>query len=885
MFRLTLKNIWAYKARLALSMLSVVLGVTFLCGTLVISATIKSAIDDIFTSLYKKTDVQVRGVEKTNQNDFGDAERDYIPQSVLADVQANPDVKVAEGEIGESNLIVLDTKGLKIFSTQGPPTLGSALPKVAELSQWHKVAKNGDSISIKDTINTSLADDEVLVDKASADAQKFKIGTKVNIVTKTDVRTYKIVGFMRFGSADGVGGAAVFFFNDAQITHIAGQGDTYQNINVAVKDGVTQEEAEKNIQAALDKKYPGKYEAITGKKLIKDSQKNIQEVLTFLTVGLLCFSVVSFLVALVIIINSFAIILAQRKREYALLRAIGATGGQIRRSVFAESSILGLISSAIGVLGGIGLSAGLKALMKALEVTLPEGPLVIPNSSIIIGMVVGTVATVGSAFFPAWVASRVPPIEALRDSAFEKAPKWFRRYIFAAVVLAIAVFTVVSGFMKPINRQTIGIGMVLVGVFVVVILPILVKPFTKIVGSKVAGVILVIFGGRRAFGITGEVARRNNYRNPKRSARTALALMIGVALVVFITVFTASATSTFTNYLKTNYAADIIVGDFGSLPTSLSPERCKAIDSESYIKTSSCVTLARVQFSPTSELNAGEQRLSSKTESVVGLKTEKLTTLFTMKYKGELNDLGEDGIAVSKDVAKDQKIGIGDKVTLEGDLSKKVLTVKAVTEEGLLGPGGDAYIIDSKSLNKIQTARAAFVSMVVVKDSASPLDARASLQTLLKNTGIDVNDLKTVRDQQVDQVNSFLNIFYALLMLAIVIATIGILNTMSLSILERRRELGLMRAVGTTKAQVRGFVRFESVILAVLGTTVGMLFGIGCGWLFIKSLKDEGFVTFSVAPGTLVTILFLSALIGIIAGAWPAWRATKVDVLKAITVE
>lgn len=442
--------------------------------------------------------------------------------------------------------------------------------------------------------------------------------------------------------------------------------------------------------------------------------------------------------------------------------------------------------------------------------------------------------------------------------------------------------TIVLGYQRDNTTdrlQVVGIGIGLLFAFVVIALPLFIRPFTAIVGSRAAGVLLILFGGRRAFGVTGEIARRNNYRNPRRSARTSLALLVGVALVVFITVFASSATSSFSSYLKTNYAADIIVGDFNSPISSLSPTRCDAIDKQDFIKASSCIHVADLLVGMKYEPNAVRQSVS--TRSIIALNSKEISQIFTVKHQGNVDNLGTNGVAISKDLAKKYNLSLGDKVTIKD----QVFTVKAILDQGLLGPGGEAVVIDIQALNQLQTPRSAFVSMVVLKDGVKTSVAQEKLQKVLKNTGIDVNDLKTVRDQQIDSLNSVLAFFYGLLMLAIIIASIGILNTMSLSILERRRELGLMRAVGTTKAQVRGFVRFESIILAVLGTTVGMLFGIGSGYLFIKALGSQGFGAFSVAPVTLIVILCLSAIIGVSAGAWPAWRATKVDVLKAITVE
>ncbi len=868
--------------RLALSMVSIFLGISFFVGTLVFTSTINRSFDDLFTSAFKNTDALVQST-KTTKDDFGQEVRQNIPRTLVEEIKSVPGVSVVEGNIETSQLVVLDMDGKRMFSTQGPPTLGSSAPRSARLTPWRLVGPEGNNLSAQDTVSIELADSEVLVDKSTADAHDLALGDTLKVVGPVDVRVYAVKGFMRFGTADGSGGVPNFFFNEKQAGDITGQTDTYSSISVGGNGDISQDELAGNIESSLAKNHGGEFEAITGKELIEQTQKEIKEFLTFFTVFLLVFALIALFVALIIIINSFAIIMTQRKREYALLRAIGATPGQIRRSVFGESIVVGFVASAFGVLGGIGLTIGIKKLMELADLRLPEGPLVIPPTAVISGIVIGTLATFVSAFFPAWGASRVAPIEALRETAFEKNRRMIFRIIPTCLVGIASVVTIFLGYQAESGERLkiVGGGIALAFLTIVFALPLLIRPFTAIVGSKVAGFLLFIFGGRRAFGITGEIARRNNVRNPRRSARTALALMFGVALVVFISVFVSSATATFSNYLKQAFAADIIVGDFNSPASALTPTRCAQIDAEKYIKASSCVRTSSVFLAT----NPSSSQPKTVTHGVNALNTEKLTTLFSVKYSGQANSLGKNGVAIPQKFAEDKGISLGDTVRMTADVGESNFVVKAILDEGLFGPFDDGVVIDTQGLDTIQTIRPSLVSMVVLNDGVKPAVAQSNLENLLVDTGIEVNDLKTSRDQQIDGINSVLGFVYGLLALAIVIASIGILNTMSLSILERRRELGLMRAVGTTKSQVRGFVRFESIILSVLGTSVGLIFGVGAGFVLVRALKEEGFTSFYVNPVTLIVILGISAFIGVAAGAWPAWRATKVDVLKAVTVE
>lgn len=819
-------------------------------------------------------------------DEFGSTQnREDVPRTILNEVQTIDGVKEAEGNIGNMDsgaLIVIDDKGKRIFPSQGPPIFGVNQPHSAILTPWLLVDSKGDNESPQKTTQKVLGDNEVLVDKATADSQGFKIGTLIKVVTNDEVREFKIVGFMRFGTIDGFGGTTWFFFNDKQAGEIVNQVDTYFSISIAAEKGYTQTQVSDNVSKYLESKYPDKYKAITGKEAIEESRKVVDTIFNFFTIFLLVFAGISFLVALIIIINSFAIVMTQRKREYALLRAIGATGAQIRRSVIGESIVIGLLASALGVLGGIGLAALIRTILKAVNFGLPAGSLVIPASAIYMGIIIGTLATFVSAFFPAWHASRVPPIEALRDTAFEKNRKMIYRLAFSLLLLIIAIVTIFAGYNKSktdagSGLQIIGTGIAILLLYVVIALPMFIKPFTKMVGSKVAGVLLVFFGGRRAFGITGEIARRNNFRNPRRSAKTSLALMVGVALVVFITVFASSATDSFNSYLKQTFSADIIVGSFTSQAGNLGEQRCESIEEESYVKYASCLNATSVDYVSAPGVVKSRILLSSKTDH--------LSDLFSFEYSGKVNKLNANEVLVTKDIAKDDALKIGSVIELRGQKATSKYSVVGIIDRSLDGPGGDTLVVDSKGLEKIQNYEPSSLAMVVLDKGVGGKAGKAKLDNLLKDTGIEVNDLESIRKQQQKSLNNILGFVYGLLALSIIIAAIGILNTMSLSILERRKELGLMRAIGTSKSQVRGFVRFESIILAVLGTTIGILFGIGSGYLLIKSLKNEGFTSFSVSPISIIVIVFLSAFIGSIAGAWPAWRATKVDMLKAISSE
>lgn len=882
MLRLTLKNIWAYKARLGLSMLSILLGVSFLVGTLVISATISKVFDDLFASVFQTTDAVVRS-ENVTKGSFGESDqREGVRKSIVEDIKKVEGVDRAQGFIQVFNPIILDENGDRLFSGNGgPPVLGFSFDTDDVLTQWRLVDENGNSLSAKETVKFQIKDDTFLLDKSTADAKKLKVGDKVSIIFPNGPREFTLAGVVRFGSADGIAGAPGFLFNEKQITELAQRGENYDSVSVVAEDGISQEELVKRIESAF-KGSGDSIEAVTGKQITEENQSEIKQGLSFFTIALTAFAFIAFFVSLIIIFNSFAITMAQRKREYALLRAVGSKSSQILRSVLLESFIVGLFASAIGVGVGIFLSIGIKSGLAALGLELPKGPLVVESSAIIIGLLSGTIATVVSAFFPALIASRISPMAALSDTTFERRLFWWPRITFLVLDGAMAVYLIVVSLTDSsgTNFKLMSIGFLLWFLFIIFVLPFLVRPFTALIGSRPLGILLFPFGGRHAFSVVGKIARRNNYRNPKRTSYTALALVIGVALVSFVTVFAASANATIDNYLKKNFVGDFIVSSTNFEPI-ISPSICDEIASKEFVAVSSCFKSGAVNWATSEEDKANLNNANGS--FLIGFDAKSIPDLYATPFEGDL-DLGENGIAVSEQFAKDHDTKLGDTIRLRAEAGQGDFEVKAILERGI--PFDFATLmVDNSAYSKLSSVQTASSAIINLKDGADPEAAKKDLDKLVKGTGLAVNDQKALRDQNAAQINQLLVLIYALLALAIIIASIGIVNTMSLSILERTKELGLMRAIGVTKSQVRASIRFESVITAVMGTSIGMVFGIAGGYVLIQALKDEGFDQFAIGVPNLVSILVLSAIIGVLAGAWPAWRATKVDVLKAVSAE
>ncbi|MFN8015904.1 MAG: FtsX-like permease family protein [Acidimicrobiia bacterium] len=883
MFRLTLKNIWSHKTRLALSMLSIILGVAFLVGTLVISATLNKVFDDLFSSVFKNTDAVVRSTDVTPGGIDGPGKRRGVPLDLVKVVKNIEGVKRAEGNVGIDNITAIGKDGKTLFQSNGAPILGFKLDQDDILTQWRLVDSNGNSLSAKQTAAVKLSDNEFLLDKTAAKLKDLNIGDKIKIVTPTGPKDFVLKGIVRFGTSDSAAGATSFLFNEKVAIELAQRGQAYQSISVVANDGITQKDIVRKINRELKAKYGNDIEAITGKQITEENQNELKTGLNFFTYTLVGFAAISLVVGLIIIINSFAIIMTQRRQEYALLRAIGAKASQIRRSVILESFFVGLISSILGTLSGVGLAFGIRAAFGSLGLDLPGGPLVVKSSTIIWGLAVGTFATMLSALLPAISASRIPPVAALRDASFEKSRRWIFRVIPLVIVLCAAIFVIYYGLSGKSDNKiaTTGMGIGIALIALIISLPLLVRPFTAIIGSKVAGIFLIFFGGRHAYGITGNIARRNNYRNPRRTARTAMALVVGVAVVTFFTVFASSFKATFSGYLEKNFVGDFIVSTDNFDPI-IPVDLCSKISEQKYVAVASCFKGGPVTWA-TSEQDKADMSKANP-DFLFGVDSAAIPELYATPFKGEIRNLGEDGIAVSNKFAKDHGLKLGSDIRLRLDKQPRDFKVKAILDQGV--PYAFASLmIDNVAYNQMSSVTTATTSIVNLKEGIKAEDVKPKLEKLLLNSGLNANDITSLRKQQSKQIDQLLALIYVLLALSILIAAVGILNTMSLSILERRRELGMLRAIGVLKKQVRAFIRFESIIVSVMGATIGMLFGVLGSYLFLQALKEQGINKFAIDPGNMIFILIIAAVIGVVAGAWPAWRATKVDILKAVTVE
>jgi putative ABC transport system permease protein len=568
---------------------------------------------------------------------------------------------------------------------------------------------------------------------------------------------------------------------------------------------------------------------------------------------LLIFALVAVFVGAFIINNTFSITVAQRTREMAMLRAIGASGRQVKRAVLTEAVAIGTLASASGLVAGVGVASGLRAMLSQFGVDLPNGPMVISPQAMVASFAVGLTVTVLSAWLPARRAAKIAPIAALRDVAVDRSAFSWRRGVFGSLI-TVAGVTVLNGLSND-ALALVGLGALTTFVGVSVLGPALARPVARLLGTPL-----------RLRGLSGELATRNATRNPKRTARTAASLMIGVGLVSFLTIFAASAKSSMAGSLNEDFTGTHIVQTGGFDNTSgLSPELATELRS-----TPGVDVVAEARISPA--VVDG-----SETDAFYAVDATTIDQLFELgAVEGDLDALGADGIAVSTDQARDEGWTIGSTVPVTFPTGDATFVVEAIYSGATDWVGSQFVDLEAFPAN-----------------GADELDFRGYVsgdETAITGAAADyasadVLDRDAFLDNLNGEIDTILGLFYALLALAVVIALLGIANTLALSIFERTRELGLLRAVGMNRSQVRSSVRWESIIIAVFGTTLGLAVGTFFGWAIVRSLADQGIDTLTVPVGSLVVVTVIAGIAGALAAVMPARRAAKLDVLEGLMTD
>jgi len=838
MRNVTLKGLLAHKLRLLLTALAIILGVTFISGTFILTDTLHNTFTSLFSSVYSKIDFQVRGVAQFG-GDTSNAVRDPFPESLLAKVRSVPGVEGASGSVqGYAQLIAPDGKAIANGSS---PTLGMN----------YDPDTRDPVLNIVQGVPPVTASD-VVVDAATAQKYGFRVGQRVRILFVGPSRTFTISGIVQFGTASDLAGATLAGFSLPTAQAVLDETGELNYINAIADPGADKATVQRDIAKVL----PPGVEVVTGQTVVDENTNAIDQSLSFFNDALLVFAFIALFVGAFIIYNTFSIIVGQRTRELALLRAVGASRRQVFGSVLAEAAIVGFVSSAAGIGIGVLTALALKALISGFGITLPSGPLVFGSRTVIVGLLVGTGVSVVSAIGPARHAVRIPPVAVLtnRPGDGDRASGLRRLTIWGTGLTVAGVAMLAVGLTKSAT-PLVGLGAICLFIGVAMLAPAAARPLSGAIGSPFA----------RLLGEPGKLGQENSMRNPRRTAQTASALMVGLALVSAMAVFGASLSDTVTSGVDRSTNASLILTSTsqGSGFSSLVPTvaaKTKGVTVET--------TLYQGQFLGQGSLQA-----------LTGVATQHLSdTVILSMTSGSSAALDNGELLIDSSTAISKHLSVGDTVPVKfAKTGNTTLRIGGVYKaNALVG----SYLVGSGLFLANFQQPAPFV--VLLRTTGSETAVQNALSGY---PNVQVQSRDQYEQSQAKNVDTLLGLVYALLALAVIIALIGIVNTLMLSVIERTHEIGLLRAVGMRRRQVRSMIRAEAVILSIFGAVLGVVIGTPMGLALVASLRQDGLTETSVPYFTLVIFLIVAAVLGLIAAGWPARRAAKLDVLAAIATE
>ncbi len=852
MLRATWRSLFARKLRLFLSAFAVILGVAFVSGSYVFTDTLGEA----FTGLTSGAvgDVIVRpGTSADSGGGFGGGTSGArtVPASLVGELAAVPGAQRADGRVTNFGTFVVGKDG-KLIGGSGPP--GIAVNYTAG------PAANGVPVATLESGRWPGGEGEVVLDEATARKSGYLVGETLPIVTATEQPRLeaRLVGTAAFGGSTLVG-ASVVMFDTAQAQDLFLQGeDAFSQIWVTAAPGTSQAQLRDAVAAVL----PSDTQAATGDDTAARAAGRIDEALSFVTTFLLVFAGIALTVGAFLIVNTFSILVAQRSRELALLRAIGASRRQVARSVLLEAGVVGLVGSALGVGLGVLLAVGIKAVFGRFGLDLSRNALVLEPRTVVVSLVVGVLVTLAAAYLPARRAGSVPPVAAMRDDVAlaESGLRW--RLSVGAVLLAAGIAAMTAGLLGVGSEPTYVLGG---GAFGVLVGTALLSP---VLGRPVLAGLGWVY--RRVFGAVGLMADQNTRRNPRRTAATASALMIGVSLVTMMAVLGASAKASLDKTLAEDIVADYVVSNPVGQPFSGSV-------ADEIEQVPGVAEVARVRAALLQVDGDRDFATAVDPQAVTAVARPEIVT-------GSLDDLGPSSVALSTGFAKDSGLAVGSSVTIgyAGDESQ-VEVVATYVADSVLQSDVTMSLDGFDAIGVPPTDRTVYV---VAQPGTDPAALAAGLDAVVADLPtVSVNDQAAFAAEQRQPIDRLLFLVYALLGLAVVIAVLGIVNTLALSVVERIREIGLLRAVGLSRRQLRTMLRLESVAIALLGAVLGVVVGLAFALALQRSLADDGLDVLAVPAGQLVGFVVVAAVVGVLAAVWPGRRAARLDVLRAIATD
>ena len=848
MIRLILRGLMARKLRTVLTSIAIVLGVAMVAGTFILTDQINAAFDDLFETGNEKIDVVV---SRATEFDSFEDQLPPLPESTVRRVAQVDGVRLAEGQVQASGQLVVDGE---IIESQG------GAPSIVISNVDESINPN---VPLEGRLPENLG--EVAVIKDTADEEDLQVGQSgIALATNAGTQPVELVGIFRYGDVESIGGATVVLTTLADAQRWFDREGEVSIVYASAQDGVSAPQLGDRVQRAL----PDTLEVETAEENAESQSEDVaDEISGFLTPALLTFAGVALFVGAFIIFNTFSITVAQRVREFGMVRTLGATRGQVMRNVIGEALVVGVLASVIGLVVGIGIARGIQAIFDAIGFGIPAAGIEIRPRTVIVALLVGVIVTLVASVGPALRATRVPPIAAVQEGA-TLPPGRFSRIspYLAGVFLVVGILLFVYGLFSDLGAtealQALAVGAVLVFLGVGMLARFVVRPLARAIGAPIEA----------AAGTTGRLARANATRNPARTAATAAALMIGVGLVTFVAIFADGLKASFTGAIDRTIQGDLILqtDSFSPFPAAVEPV-VEDVDG-----------VAATQFLRFPEIRAepgGNQFLNTMDPS-------NAARVFAFDWQGGASDalfaqLGTDGALIETNLARSSGLRTGDSFTVTTNRGNSGrFTVLGEYRDPVLFTG---ITVSDAAADRLGIPPDPSVGVVAFDPG---VDAAAVQQEVTDRVEaqfpvVEVQSNAEFKEEFESQIDQVLALLYALLAISLIISLFGIVNTLVLSIYERTREIGMLRAIGTTQRQMRSIVRYESIITAVIGGVLGIVIGVFFAWILTRGLEEQG-IEFSLPILTLVIFLVLAILAGVLAAVLPARRAARLNPLEAL---
>jgi len=855
MIRVSLKGLWGRKLRTFLTALAIVLGVSMISGTYVLTDTITASFTKVIDGSYTGADAVVSGKVAFRNNNSNTEQTPAFPDSVLAKVKALPDVAAAAGTIGDQ--VKLIGRDGKVISTKGGEAIAASVDPRND-AQFNPLKLVSGAWPV--------GNGQIAIDQRTSQKKHFAVGDTISVAADQGIRQFEITGVATFASASSIGASTIAIFDVPTAQDLFDKDGKFDEVQVAARPGVTPEKLAGEIRPLL----PETAKVKTAEAQTQEQVDNVNEGVGIFQKVLLAFGGIALFVGAFVIANTLSITIAQRMREFATLRTIGGSRRQVLRIVMLEALVVGAVASLFGLLFGLAIAKGLNALFSALGVEFPSGGTILATRTIVVSLTVGIVVTLLASLRPAIKATRVPPIAAVREGATLPSSRLSRfGPIVSIVTLALGILLLVYGIFGggmtiAARLMALGLGTLILFVGVALNAKRAVRPLAAVLG----------WPGARIGGSAGTLARENAMRNPSRTASTASALMIGLALITFVAILGAGLRTSFGDAVDKLFVADY----------ALTAEN----DFDPFTAQADHAVGGTPGVTAVSPIRAGDARVFGDNIQVTAVDTNLAKTVRIDWLHGTTSvpaQLGKDGAFVDKDYAKDHDLKVGSPIAVKTPTGQVLnLRLKGIFDPPKGGSPFGSVTMSAATFDANYAKPQNLMTLVNIKGGANAANsARLDLSLHAFPDAKVVTAAQFKKNQEAD-INLTLNLLYGLLGLSVIISLFGVVNTLVLSVFERTRELGMLRAVGMTRRQVRRMIRHESIVTALIGGALGIAVGVFLAVLTTQALSDEGIVL--AIPWTTIGVFVVATIVaGILAAILPARRASRLNILEALQYE